>query len=207
MKACETPQSTIEPIPEGMHIARCYAVIDLGTQHNERFSKDQRKLVIIWELAEHRIDVERDGNTVNLPRAISAQYTLSLSEKSNLRRDLVAWRGKSFTKEELAGFEMKNVLGHPCMIQVIHGTNGEKTYANVATITPLPKAVKKPEPENADVYFSFDEHDKVPEEIPEWVKEKIRNSKEFKAPGFEEHTHTERVDRSEFVDEEDDLPF
>ena len=40
-----------------------------------------------------------DFDGVDKPIAISEFYTLSLNEKANLRRDLVGWRGRSFTGE------------------------------------------------------------------------------------------------------------
>ena len=54
------------------------------------------------------------------PFSIGKEYTLSLSSKSNLYKDLVSWRGKPFTEEELEGFDLSKLLGKPCQIQIIH---------------------------------------------------------------------------------------
>jgi hypothetical protein len=98
-----------DPIPAGMHIARAYGLFDLGTHYDEKFDKSRREVVIVWEIAAERIEVDRDGKKTNLPRAISKRYTLSLHEKARLRADLESWRGRPFTSEELAGFEMKTI--------------------------------------------------------------------------------------------------
>ena len=46
-----------ERAPEGTHLARCYQIIDLGTQHSEYYGKSSRKVLIGWELSdEHMTD-------------------------------------------------------------------------------------------------------------------------------------------------------
>lgn len=54
---------------------------------------------------------------------------------------LESWRGKPFTPEELAGFDLKNVLGLSCFVGVVHETKGDKTYANLASVMKLPKGM------------------------------------------------------------------
>ena len=126
-----------EPIPEGMHHAICYGLYDLGTQYNERFGKSAHKVLIQWELPNQRIEIEKDNETLDLPRATSKIYTLSLHEKSNLKKDLASWRGKSFTPEELEGFDLRAILGINCTLQIIHNKKDGNTYSNVATIVPI----------------------------------------------------------------------
>jgi hypothetical protein len=180
-----------KPIPEGVYVSTCYAVIDLGTHVSDKFKdklgqfKAQRKVLFQWEVPEERIDVDRDGKTINLPRAISRKYTLSLHEKAELRKMLEAWRGKAFTAEELEGFDVKAVLGASCQIQVVHehGEDG-KVWANVGAIMALPKGTAKPKAENPLTFFSFDDWDKREESIPvvpEWIEKIIGESEEFKA--------------------------
>jgi hypothetical protein len=171
-----------DPIPQGLHNAICYAVYDLGTQYSEKFNTEQRKILICWELPDVRGDFEKDGEVKNLPKAISAEYTLSLSEKSNLRHDLETWRSRSFTPEELEGFDITKLLGVPCQIQVIHkkSKDGVKTYSNVGGIVRAIQGYDK-KPENKCIYFSFEDHgENIPDGIPEWIVNKIHQSKEWK---------------------------
>lgn len=177
--------SNIAPIPEGCFVGVCYSVVDIGTQFNEVYDKAARKVVVTWELPEHRIELERDAQKVNLPRAISKRYTLSLGEKAILRRDLTAWRGRAFPEAELKGFDMKKLLGAACQIQVIHTRGADKVYANVGALMALPKGVKAPPPENELLFFSLDEHMSadqplvLPHELPEWVQKLIKESREW----------------------------
>jgi len=171
-----------DPVPEGVHIGVCYLVADLGTHHDERWNKDKHEVVIGWEIPTERIEIERDGQTVDLPRAISRRFTLSLSERANLRPILEGWRGRSFTADELAGFDLANVVGKACQLQVLHNvsqSNG-KTYGNVANVMAMPKGAPAPETENAPQYYSIDEHGAaIPENLPEWIVEVIHKSHEW----------------------------
>ena len=102
---------TFTPVPPGMHLARCYRVVDLGTQKSEYLGqvKNLPKIMIQFEV--HSED--DNGNALVTPKGepmtISKNFTLSLAEKATLRKDLVSWRGREFTNDELNGFELKNI--------------------------------------------------------------------------------------------------
>lgn len=168
-----------EPISQGLHHAVCYLLVDLGTQYNERFGKSIHKVMIGWEIPTERIEIERDGKTVNLPRAISNRYTLSLHDKAILRKMLESWRGRAFTEEELNGFDMKKLLGANCMVQIIHNKKDDKTYANVASVVSLPKGTEKRTAENPSQYFSFEDSLSIPEGLPSWIVDIIKASDEW----------------------------
>lgn len=169
-----------EPIPEGMHPAVCYAVIDLGHQYSEKFKKYNHKVLIMWELPLSRIQITREGETEarDLPRGCSKEYGLSLHRKADLRNDLESWRGKSFTETELAGFDVSKLPGVNATLQILHTSKDEKIYANVKAILPLPKEQWK-KPENPIKVFIFGESTALPECLPEWVLEKIKLAKEW----------------------------
>jgi len=188
---------SFDPVPEGMHHAVCYGVYDLGTQYSEKFDSHAHKMLIQWEIPGERIDVERDGVKMNLPRAISKIYTVSLNEKANLRKDLQAWRGKAFTETELKGFDLKNILGKNCMLQVIHNQKDNKTYANITTLTPLPKGSTPLKAENPLRFYSINDHrGAIPEGTPEWVENIIKAGDEWASMG----------NGSQYVPD-DDVPF
>ena len=132
---------TYAPAPAGSHIATCTAVIDLGTQKSDFNGeiKHQRKVMISFELNEEA-GLRDDGKRFT----ISKRYTASLHEKSALRKDLIAWRGRDFTAEELAGFELNNIAGKTCMVSVVHVERGGNTYANIVSIMSAPKGVTNP---------------------------------------------------------------
>lgn len=165
--------------PEGQYVARCYKIIDLGTQTtNGQFgTKEQHKIMVTWELLEQ--PYMEDGR----PFSVSQFYTVSLHEKAKLRADLEAWRGKKFTKEELEGFDLSSVLGAYCMIQVVHDETGK--YANVQTI--MSYKGDKPKPVNTDVLFDIDNPDtEVFESLSDNMKAKIMAAPEWKGTPAEQ---------------------
>jgi len=174
-----------DPTPEGLHLGICIAVYDLGTQHLEMWDKDTHQVRIVWELPEHRIQFEQDGEQVDMPRGVTKTTTLSLHEKATLRKLLTSWRGKSFTEEELRGFDLKKILGVSAQVQVIH-RKSEKTgniYSDVFNVLPAPKDRRDMKPENPIKFFSFEEYEQtqfIPEGIPEKTLETIKNAYEYK---------------------------
>jgi len=165
-----------KPVPAGTHVGICVLVADLGIQAGGKF-KPTRKVYLRWELPGEQIKwTDRDGREHSGPMVIGKQYTLSLSEKANLRADLESWRGRMFTEQELKGFDLVNVLGKPCMIGVTHNTVGTKTYANISAVMGLPKGTPVPAMHNQPVSYSPDEHNQaVFDSLPQWIQEAIQN--------------------------------
>ena len=168
-----------KPIPQGAHLAICTMVVDLGMQ--EGFSgKPQRKVYLLFEVPDERVEFTRDGAQVEGPAIIGKTYTLSLSEKANLRKDLESWRGKSFTADELAGFDISKLLGVPCQIGVTHDKKGDKTYANISTLMGVSRDQKERakalKPESELIEYSVDSHHQATlDKLPKWIKEAIAN--------------------------------
>lgn len=162
-----------ETTPEGSYVGRCIKVIDLGTQTIKgAFGESQKKQVMItWELLDDEVKMQ-DGR----PFAISQFYTASLHEKAKLRKDLEAWRGKKFTDTELEGFDLNDVLGKYCMIQVIHSTDGQ--YANVNAI--MRYKGDEPAGVNDTVVFDLSNPDmKVFDSFSEKMQAKIKATPEW----------------------------
>lgn len=188
-------------VPAGAYVARCYSLIDLGTQltSGQFGEKMQHKIRIGFEI----LDCDEDGHPLTtiydgaeMPMTISKSYTVSLHEKASLRRDLAAWRGRDFTDEEAAGFDIAKLIGAYCMVNVTTSENNGKTYSNIAGVTPLPGALKnnKPAPVHQNVIFDLDKpdmnvfaafHEKLQEAIrrsPEWAQatgQKAAQAEEF----------------------------
>lgn len=201
----------MDPIPAGVHVAVCYGVIDLGTHLNPKFNKEARKVLLQWELPECRAEFDRDGQKVKLPRAISKRYTLSLGEKANLRKDLESWRGRKFTAQELAGFDIAAIIGAPCQIQVVHepGKDG-RVYAAIAAIMALPKTMPRPKQENPAMHFSFEDAGPkpvLPPGLPDWIAEIIIQSKEWNHQPIAPATPPTTAAKPATTEVTDDLPF
>ena len=164
-----------ELMPEGLTIGVCYAVIDLGTHHDEKFDKDKNEVCLIWELPNIE-PIMIDGEPK--PRVISKRYTLSLNERANLRNDLESWRGKAFTEEQLDVFDLKVLIGVNCQIQIIHNKKGTKTYANIKTIVPAPEGHVTIKPVAPTVVYDIG--NQIPDDvIPDWLCQIIRDAKEW----------------------------
>jgi len=208
-KEPESGGGNYEPIPEDTYQGICYGIYDLGTQYNRVYDKQIHKVLIAWEIPEFRIEITRDGVVEDLPRAISNRYTLSLHEKSSLRKMLEGWRGKKFTAEELTGFDILNVLGVNCMIQVVHNVKEDKTYANVQNVTKLYKSMAVLKAENPLSSFSFETDDDIPDGTPDWIVNVIKESDEWQGwanKGLLEQTPSETA-YNDSDNAGDDVPF
>lgn len=198
----ESKGANLKAVPEGVHVAVCYGIYDVGTQTSEwkGETKQKREIIVTWEIPDERFDVERDGKMVSLPRAISKIYTASLMEKSNLRKDLVNWRGKDFTDVELKAFSLKNILGKGCQIQVVHRQTGDKTYHNVSSIMALPKGVKVKDPENTPVMWKIGDST---DGIPPWIVTKAQKALEW----VDDTPVVVSEEKHDEEEETDEIPF
>lgn len=197
--------SNIPILPEGSYAAVCYMLVDLGLQYNERYGNSSRKVIIGWEIADEYIEVDGEQK----PRVFSARYTASLNEKAILRRDLAAWRGREFTEAELSEFNLCNIIGAPCLIQIIHkeASNG-KIYANLASIMKLPKGMPAPKKTLEPVVYDIDESPVSDvDKLPEWIAKTVKASESYQQRLREDSGGAASV--SDFVETEDDgeLPF
>ena len=171
----EGASTTIPLLPEDVYPAVCNMLIDLGDQYSEKFDKLSRKVLIGWELPG---EVLENGET----RRLSNTYTASLNSKGNLRKDLISWRGRDFTVEELKKFDLRNIVGAPCMLSVIHreGQNGK--YDAIGGIMKLPKGMPTPTLSNGFTILDLDEEgvEEKMEALPEWIQSRIKESETWK---------------------------
>jgi hypothetical protein len=197
-----------ELIPAGNYIARCYQMIEIGTVSEIVMGKPvtQHKVRIGWELpTELKVFDEKKGEQ---PLAISKEYTLSLNEKSNLRKDLKSWRGKDFTEAEANKFDITKLLGVPCMLNIIHKpsqSDPTRVYEQIAGITPLPKGYVAPPQINKTFELSYDSFDLFKfDSLPDFIKQKMMGSLEFVAI---KNPHQKTIDANDITEPMDDLPF
>jgi len=158
-------EGDFEKIPTGTQHAVCAFVEDIGTHEGSYNGKaiSSHKIVICWELAE----LMTQGDYAGKPFMVSKFYTLSLNDKANLYKDLISWRGKAFTEEEKAGFDVEKLISVNCLLNIIttKKQNG-KEYAEVASISPPLKSMAKLNP--------------VCPEPPKWIQELREKSVEWR---------------------------
>ena len=210
----EDTGGNFERCPPGMHLARCYRIVDLGTQKSEYMGevKYLHKIMLGWEI--HGAD--ENGKALKMmdgrPFAIFKNYTLAWSEKANLRIDLQAWRGKAFTQEEMRKFDLQNILGAWCMLNIIErqGQNGN-TYSNVSSVTPVPSVIKQsglPQPINKNEMFNLQKPDMaIFETFSENLKTKITSSPEWEKLQGKISTPEPTAPPSTQLDPDEDIPF
>lgn len=163
-------------LDEGTYPAICYMLVDLGEQYSETFGRSSKKVLIGWELPGEKLD---NGE----PRYMSNTYTASLNKKGNLRKELISWRGRDFTPEELNAFDLRNIVGAPCLLSVIHkiGSDGVKR-AVIGGVMKLPKGMPPAVGSLEKVIFDLD--DPLAKErimqLPEWIQSRIKESETWK---------------------------
>jgi hypothetical protein len=126
--------------PTGTHHAVCVDVVDLGIEISDKYFNEKtgdpnkaHKVRFVWQINEPLMD---DGRRFS----ISRKFTLSLNEKSALRKFLESWRGQPFTAADLsAGFDVEKLIGVNCVLQVLQSEDGK--YHNVSAVMPLTKGV------------------------------------------------------------------
>lgn len=173
----ENKGASFPRLEPGVYPAICYGVVDIGEQYNKRFGKTARQVVLLWELPTEKVEI--DGEDVS--RVISKTYNMSLNEKATLRQTLKSWRGRDFTADELQGFDLLNILGAHCLLNITNNeTNDGKVYTNIDAVTPISKGMQKPTQTLQS--FSFDlDTDPLErlEQMPKWIAERIKASNTY----------------------------
>ena len=201
-----TPRELIE---SGNYPARCISVIHIGTIEDtwKGQPKMMNKVRIVWEIP-HLTKVF-DPAKGPQPMSISMDYTLSTGEKSNLRKMLESWRGKDFTPAEIEKFDVLSVVGAPCFINIIHKmSSAGNEYETITAVTRVPQGTKIPPMINPKLLFDFEENFSAAklEAFPDFLKEKIKKSKEYKQ--LMDPSNVEAGSKSFIEDNpDDDLPF
>ena len=207
--------SNIPKLENGVYTALSSMLIDLGFQKSVLDNNVRRKFMMVWTIVGEFIEVNKE----QLPRVMSKEYTLSLNEKSNLRKDLQAWRGQAFTEEELQGFDLLTVMNKPCQLQIINEEKNGKTYNNISAIMAMPKGMTVEPLQETTVFITNNpETWNNWEKIPKWIKEKIKKAEGYETSELkqfvdeyekmEEQNNTEApVDNNGVIAPEDSLPF
>lgn len=218
----QAPQQSSKPrelVPEGNHVARLYEIIYVG-EINTNFKDDQgndkwqEKVRLTWELP----NITREFDGEEKPMVISREVTFSLyrSEKqtATLRTIANALIGTPLKDEEAEVFDIDDLLGKTCMLQVIHNEYKGTNYAKAEGFGSIPTGMVVPEQVNKSRVLNV--RTATQEEIdalPEFLAKKIQGSKQyhvrFEAPRSNVTNGAEKVYEKHGVEEigPDDIPF
>jgi len=193
--------SDFKKVSQGTHMAVCNMVANLGAQPTSYQGQDtglKPQVYIRWEVPSQRVEYDdKEGNHIEGPMTIGKTYTISLSEKANLRKDLEAWRNRAFTEEERKGFDVDKILGACCQIIVTHKESQNGIFAKVTGIAGWPAGVDRLTAEGDLISYGSD-NTVLYEKLPKWIKEKL---------GGVTQQVTDRQPESTDVSFDDDIPF
>lgn len=219
IKASAKGGKDFEPVPQGVHLAICVNVIDLGWQpQTGKYPKPKRQVYFKFEIPDVQVSWSKDGEDKTGPATIGRKFGLSLSDKSHLKPFLVSWRGKPFTSDELEAFDVTSVIGKICQLSVVH-EEGEvdgrkKIFARISGAFPLVKEQKealaknpaRSKPSTDLLVYSPEAHDQdIYDALPEWMQEAI--DKRVEDPNATDAASTSQAPTKNAEDFDDDIPF
>ena len=174
MKIKDRAKPKVPPVEAGVYMAVCIGFVDLGEQYSEKFKNYSYKGMYIWELPGETIEIDGEQK----PRQLSKEFTISGSSKSNLRKFIESWNGKSYSDEEFGEIDLFDQIGKPCQLNVV--LNGTGEYANVDNLMPIPKGFPAPTTATEHIKWDMDAwNDDVFAKLPEWIQEKIKKSTQY----------------------------
>ncbi len=179
-------------VPSGNHVATMYRIMNLGTRFQtykgEKKPYPDTLVNFTFELPNEMADFpdkDEEGKEIMVkkPLVITREFTLSMGPKSNLKPFVEGIIGTTLSEEEAPGFDLEQLLGLSCLINVIHkkSADGTKTFANIKGASPLLKGMEKPRQINENSVF--DVNVATLEEInalPMWLRDKVKVSDEYR---------------------------
>ena len=196
-----------EVISAGNYAARCYQMVHIGTVKENILGEEKilNKVRIGWELpTELKVFDQEKGEQ---PLVISEEFTLSMHEKSKLRKFLASWRGKDFTEDEAKCFDVTKLVGAACMLNIIHKPSKKDPtiiYAVIGSVSPIPKGLVVDAQINPTFILDYDNFsEEKMNTLPDFIRNKMINSMEYAA--YKQPQHHEVVADINEVD--DGLPF
>ncbi len=192
--------ATFTPHPEGQFAARCVDVINFGEKVETYPGKPERlvsKVGIVFRTGETNPE---NGEYIDVLR----EFTVSMFETANLRQFLEAWRGRTYSNDEVeAGAPLHKLHSVPALLTIEHKkSNKGRAYANIKAISGLPKQMTSAAPS----IEGYERPKYIEERKAEYAKEAQAYRARVNAPsskqsgdGFEEFPAA--------MDGDDDLPF
>lgn len=147
----------------GAYPAVLVALVDLGT-HPEEFVdkatgkkkyKDMRKVQMVWELT------SEPSSKPGVNHVVGRDFSMTFSEKSNLRKFAETWRGQRYKDGET--LNISKLVGQKCMLTITEVKSGEKTFAKVENVSPVPRGMEVQSPKLTPKAYG------ITDELPAWI--------------------------------------
>jgi len=170
-------------LPEpGNYPAICYQLVLIGTikeKYMDQEEKEVNKMMITWELPSEKV-VFKEGDEPK-PFVVSRFFNKTSDERGNLFKWLTRWSPK-INKDNIHKFDLKLILGQPCLLSVdVKKRENKRDRLDATGIASVPKGMTIEERTNEIFFFDVEDFDQEKfNTLPEFIREMIVSSKEFK---------------------------
>lgn len=176
------PVSNYTPAPKGSQVARCYQFIQIGTVEEEYMGKLKKlnKIQLGFELP-LKTKVWKEGEPAK-PICVFKEFTLSMGDKSNLRKLVEGIIGTTLKDEEAFAFDVESLVGMPCILSITHKpTKKGNVRDEIVSASPLIEGMNCPDAFNkAKILTYSDWNQETFDSLPDFMKNKLMESEQFK---------------------------
>lgn len=125
---------------EGQFVGQCVDCVDLGECVQDFADKPKylaQKCALVFRTGEKN---DETGEFID----VSAEFTVSMGEKANLRKFLEQWRGKPYTQEQVdEGVPLDRLVGNWALLTIAHKKSAKgRTYAVIVSGVGVPKQMQ-----------------------------------------------------------------
>ncbi len=148
-------QKEFKPLEAGTHVGRVCGILNIGTITDSFKGEEvtRNRVYISFEVPDQ---LKEDGK----PYTIGQEFTLSMNSKGNLLPFIESMLGVKLDKESSKAFDVFTLIGQTALLNVIHSeANAEgNVFANIKSVSPLPKSMTCPEAITAPYLFDYEEN-------------------------------------------------
>lgn len=194
-------------LPEAeVYTGALVGIFDLGLQESQYGEKHQVHLVF-------EIDYDKQDGKKFL---VGNTYTASLYEKATLRKVAEALLRRSMSDEEAEDFDLFDLLGKACLVDVVHnegkGKHAGKTFVNVKNVSKIMKGQQPYRPTSEIMKYDYSVDGKnIPVNTPKHITQWIQRSKTWLGTVEDEDVADEKEEKvtPNFAPDEDpsEVPF
>ena len=177
------PRQTRLIVSEGTHLARCFSFVHIGTVQDTYMGEPREidKIRLGFEFPEEKA-VFRESDDAK-PFVHSQEYTLAMGGKANLRKLVEGMNGKKLSEDDAYNYDLESLVDKCCLLNIVHKTAKQSgnIRAEIVSASSLMKGQKCPELFNQELVLSYDNWNQEKfEKLPEFLREKIKTSFEYR---------------------------